>query len=132
MIVINKGVINTLYFTLLEKETLMNPNFLIKFTSKDTNDSKTVRVISGDISPNKPRWSELLIEEVQYINEDLNNSQINMIEGEWSYTVYETSMTQSTSLTGSNVLETGLALVKGSGVSITSYESEQKIISYNG
>ena len=76
MILLNRDSTNKSVFTLFEKTTLSPVYYLFEFIDEDTNTSKLFTGV--DISTNKPRYNEFVIELTTNGIEDLLNSVINL------------------------------------------------------
>ncbi len=103
---------NKVIFTLNEKKTLSDPNYLMEIFSKQTHDSKIIR-LSGDTSINPTRFNEFIIEESQ--TEDLNAAIVTLIPGEYNYFIYETTGLTLSISAATSILESGLVKVVGTG-----------------
>ena len=109
-IVINKGTVNGVVATLSERSKLINPFYLFVFTSKFST-SKDEKKTSVQSSFSNSRYDLLLIEEIN--QPDALQGQIYLLEGEWSYKVYE-SETQTLNVedTTGEIIQQGLIIVK--------------------
>jgi len=124
MILLNRSSSNNSVFTLYEKTTLSPVYYLFEFTDEDTNTSKLFTGV--DISTNKPRYNEFVIELTEGV-EDLLNSVINLqVNGYYTYKVYEQS--SATNLLVANagaVVELGKVKVDGIKLPIIKEYTEQ-------
>ena len=124
MILLNRSSTNNSVFTLFEKTTLSPAYYLFEFIDEDTNTSKLFTGV--DISTNKPRYNEFVIELTEGV-EDLLNSVINLqVNGYYTYKVYEQS--SATNLLVANagaVVELGKVKVDGIKLPIIKEYTEQ-------
>ena len=124
MILLNRDSTNKSVFTLFEKTTLSPVYYLFEFIDKDTNTSKLFTGV--DISTNKPRYNEFVIELTEGV-EDLLNSVINLqVNGYYTYKVYEQS--SPTNLLVANagaIVELGKVKVDGIKLPIIKEYTEQ-------
>ena len=124
MILLNRSSTNKSVFTLFEKTTLTPVYYLFEFTDGDTNTSKLFTGV--DISTNKPRYNEFVIELTEGV-EDLLNSVINLqVNGYYTYKVYEQS--SATNLLVANagaIVELGKVKVDGIKLPIIKEYTEQ-------
>jgi len=110
MILITKGTNNTVVFTLQEKTTLPNANYLFEFISTQTNVSKTC--VAADTSEYKDRFNSFEIIERTSANGLL--AEVELDAGFWRYKVYSQSSAANLDITLTHeVVETGLAYVVG-------------------
>ena len=124
MILLNRSSTNKSVFTLFEKTTLSPVYYLFEFTDEDTNTSKLFTGV--DISTNKPRYNEFVIELTEGA-EDLLNSVINLqVNGYYTYKVYEQSSPTNLdpNLTGA-IVELGKVKVDGIKLPIIKEYTEQ-------
>ena len=124
MILLNRSSTNKSVFTLFEKTTLSPVYYLFEFTDEDTNTSKLFTGV--DISTNKPRYNEFVIELTEGV-EDLLNSVINLqVNGYYTYKVYEQSSPTNLdpNLTGA-IVELGKVKVDGIKLPIIKEYTEQ-------
>lgn len=108
--VINKGQLNNCALTLQERSKLIDPYFLIVFTSKyDTDGSVTYTSLKASAS--NPRYDLLEITETASPNQ-LNGEVYFMESGEYAYSVYEsnTQETDPANTTG-EILQKGFIIV---------------------
>ena len=129
MITINRGSFNELVVTLQEKVTIENPNYLLQVFSNDNHTEKVIRM-TGDSSSNIVRWNKLPLKEVELVDEDLENGLVYLPEGSYDYKFFQTSATTGTTIVGLLVVETGKLLCNGTGTTITTYPSENGIITF--
>ena len=124
MILLNRSSTNNSVFTLFEKTTLSPAYYLFEFIDEDTNTSKLFTGV--DISTNKPRYNEFVIELTEGV-EDLLNSVINLqVNGYYTYKVYEQS--SATNLLVANagaIVELGKVKVDGIKLPIIKEYTEQ-------
>ena len=123
MLKINKNTTNSLVFTLNEKVTLENPNFLLELYSNQNHDSTVMR-LSGDTSTNVIRYNEFNITETT--TSDLENMVVNLDEGTYDYYVWETSGSTLELSGATSIVESGKVVVKGSGSTQTTFENNDK------
>ena len=125
MILLNRDSTNKSVFTLFEKTTLSPVYYLFEFIDEDTNTSKLFTGV--DISTNKPRYNEFVIELTTNGIEDLLNSVINLqVNGYYTYKVYEQS--SPTNLLVANagaIVELGKVKVDGIKLPIIKEYTEQ-------
>ena len=130
MILINKNSVNTCILTLSERTTLTNAKYLFEFTNDSTKQVKTF--ICADVSTNKLRYNEFLIEE--NATENLLIGKVSLTIGDWKYNIYE--QTSSTNLVVANsgaLVENGKVEVKGTSTNLAEFTSEQTIYTeFNG
>jgi hypothetical protein len=111
MLKITKNSVNTIYCTVTEKTTLDPAYYLLSLYSNDNRDTKVLR-LSGDSSTNTERWNIFTVEEVVVADEDLELAKVNLIAGgTYDYTIYQTSSTSGTSISGAGIVERGLLKV---------------------
>lgn len=123
MIRITKGATNSCVFTLTEKTTLSNADYIIRFFSNQNHDNKLM-FLNNDISPNKTRYNLFEIEETT--NENLNNQKIELEETTYDYFIYETiSATLSLDYAG-DIVESGKVKVIGAGTASYTYNNQQQ------
>tara|TARA_R110000772_G_scaffold148307_1_gene258877 strand:- start:9646 stop:10047 length:402 start_codon:yes stop_codon:yes gene_type:complete len=124
MILLNRSSTNKSVFTLFEKTTLSPVYYLFEFIDGDTNTSKLFTGV--DISTNKERYNEFVIELTEGV-EDLLNSVINLqVNGYYTYKVYEQS--SATNLLVANagaIVELGKVKVDGIKLPIIKEYTEQ-------
>lgn len=107
---IEKEKINTIVFTLSEKVTITNPVYLFEFVNEYLGTSSTC--IMSDISTNKTRYNQFLFTEgTQSVPLE---GQLCLLNGSYTYNVYQQTSTQSLVATASQgLLETGKVYVSG-------------------
>ena len=105
--VINKGGVNNVCVTVSERSRLVNPFFLLVFTNKFTG---TQAVCSLQYSASNNRYDLFQITEKS--NPDNTKGEIHLIEGEWSYSIYESAIqTLDPASTTGRVLQKGFIIV---------------------
>lgn len=108
---ITKGIINRVVVTVGERSQLIDPYYLIKFTSKFSTEETTTVTSVVDIAPNNIRYN--LIEISEKTNPNPLNGEVYLISGEWSYEIYESqNQTIDVNATTGRVLQRGLIIVK--------------------
>jgi hypothetical protein len=113
MLEINKNTVNNLFVTVSEETTISGATYLMQLFSNDNHTNKVVR-FTGDTSTNKERINIFQLTETTSANEDLDNAWINLMSAStYDYTIFETSIPTGTTITGLNVVETGLLKVSG-------------------
>ena len=130
MILITKGTNNTVVFTLQEKTTLPNANYLFEFISTQTKVSKTC--VATDTSEYKDRFNSFEI--IERANANGLLAEVELDAGFWQYKVYSQSLATNldTALTH-EVVETGLAYVVGTGQEKSTYNQQPtNAFVYNG
>ena len=109
--VINKSQVNNCALTLQERSKLIDPYYLIVFTSKyDTDGSSTYTSLKASVS--NPRYDLLKITETA--SPDQLNGEVEFVEsGEYAYSVYEsyTQVTDPSNTTG-DILQKGFIIVE--------------------
>jgi hypothetical protein len=123
MILLNKGLANTVVLTLTEKCTLASPKFLFKLTNDFTNSA--VYFIAQDTSTNPSRYNQFVITETEDpATIDLLHGVVTLApSGGWSYKVYEqTSTTNLDPLNATGLVEQGKVKVAGPEETIYAYE----------
>lgn len=113
MINIEKGVTNSVVFTLKEKSALSNPTYIFVFEDDDSKIVKTFSMVNNSDWPR--RFDRFNLIEAGTQSEDLENGIVNLGFGWGDYRVYETSFTQSilTATTSGIILEYGRYFVGG-------------------
>lgn len=107
--VINKGQTNNTVLTLGERSQLVDPYYLLVFTNKFS--TSTVQEVCSLKSSNSNERFDLL-EIVEQSSPDNTLGQIHLIEGEWSYKVYESTLqTLDPDETTGRILQQGLTIV---------------------
>jgi len=108
MIIINKGELNNVVFTLDEKRTSATSSYFLELFSNGDRTS-TLVTLDTDISANTIRYNEFVINETSY----------NLTPGQYDYFVWETiSATISTDY-AIGVVESGKCDVKGTQSTIS-------------
>lgn len=109
--ILNKNQINNVVLTLSERSHIVDPFYLIVFTNKfDTSEVTAVCSLQNGVLTNI-RYDLLTIEEKT--NPNALNGEVHLIEGEWSYNVYESvQQTLLISETTNRVLQKGFLIVK--------------------
>lgn len=126
---IQKNTVNTCIFTLAERTTLRPVYYLFEFTNQQDNSTKVF--LASDISVNKLRYNEFLIEETQ--TENLTSGKINLdlLEG-WTYKIYEQSSSTNLDLTlTGSLVEIGRVDVKGPEITDETFTSTSTIRVFN-
>ncbi len=114
MIVLTKGQIQNVYFTLTEKQTISSPNYLFVFEQRSTNtEVKFVLTNAKDLSSYKDRYNKFLLNVNQYFLSKLN--------GQYTYSVYQQTSATNTTTTGLTLLESGIMMLKESEEVYTEY-----------
>ena len=103
MFVINKSASNDIILTLTEKSLLVNPTYLFEFENEQYH--TFTYCIGTDLSTELQRYNEFTIIEQTTPNPLLG--QINLIEGNYKYNIYEQVSTTNLNPTGLTVVETG-------------------------
>jgi len=110
-IVLNKGGLNRIVTTVSERSTLLDPFYLIVFTSKFAMDDVTTVTSVTDSAPTNIRYN--LFEITEQSTPDPLLAQVYLVEGEWSYKVYESTVqTLDVADTTGTILQQGLIIVK--------------------
>lgn len=116
MIVLTKGQIQNVYFTLTEKQTISSPNYLFVFEQRSTNtEVKFVLTNAKDLSSHKDRYNKFLLNVNQYFLSKLN--------GQYTYSVYQQTSATNTTTTGLTLLESGIMMLKESEDVYTEYST---------
>ena len=126
MIKIIQNQSNTTIFTLTEKTSIINANYLLKVFSNQNHDYKIMR-LSGDTSANLARYNQFDI--VESNSENLNAGIISLIPGTYDYFVYETSGA-TLSLTGATIVESGKMKVSGTGTTSSTFINNNNEITF--
>ena len=114
MIVLTKGQIQNVYFTLTEKQTISSPNYLFVFEQRSTNtEVKFVLTNAKDLSSHKDRYNKFLLNVNQYFLSKLN--------GQYTYSVYQQTSATNTTTTGLTLLESGIMMLKETEEVYTEY-----------
>lgn len=110
-IVIDKGQLNRVVVTVSERSKLLDPYYLIVFTSKFSMDDVTTVTSVLDVSPATIRYN--LFEITEQTAPDPLLGEVHLIEGEWSYKIYESNaQTINVNATTGEVLQQGLIIVR--------------------
>lgn len=106
MITIPNYQVSLTPFTLVEKTTLPNPNYILDLFGKQK-DNTTLLFLTGDTSNNTARYNYFPVDLTPY----------NLIEGQYNYRVWQTTgNTLTTSgLTTNDIVESGLCYIENSG-----------------
>lgn len=114
MNLITRGVANTVILTLTERVTLTSPKFLCRVKSRRTNEIKRF-ILSSNSSSYTGRYDQFTITEND--TDDLTNSQVKLLSGDWYYNIYEQSSTSNLDETQTNgtILESGIFRVLEDG-----------------
>lgn len=116
MIVLTKGQIQNVYFTLTEKQTISSPNYLFVFEQRSTNtEVKFVLTNAKDLSSYKDRYNKFLLNVNQYFLSKLN--------GQYTYSIYQQTSATNTTTTGLTLLESGIMMLKESEEVYTEYST---------
>jgi len=134
MIYIYKNNTNECAFTLMEKTTLLNANYILEFYSKANNDSKLLWLnTSADTSNNTARYN--LFDIVEAPTDNVNNLQINLGESEYIYRVYETtgSTLALSAVTSNDIVEYGRCNViwPNAHYNVDTYDDEADYFTYD-
>lgn len=130
MQLITRNTNSTLIFTLKEKQTLTNPNFL--FELKYRGDGTTTKTfIASDTSTYSDRYNEFLVTEVNSGSEILTSGTVNLQNvGEWHYRIFEQNSSVNLDVANAtSELENGIIKVLP-GSSSTSYSHQISDNSY--
>lgn len=109
--VLYKNTVNNVVVTVSERSQLVDPYYLVTFSNKfSVEDVETVCSVTNGV-PSNIRYDLFVITETP--NPDPLNGEVYLLEGEWSYSVYE-SATQVTTVgeTTGRVLQKGFIIVK--------------------
>jgi hypothetical protein len=109
--VLNKNQINNVVVTVSERSQLLDPYFLIVFRNKfSTEDVETKCSLRNGVAFNM-RYDLFVIHEK--VAPVALNGEVHLIEGEWSYEVYESAnATLNIASTTQRVLQRGFIIVK--------------------
>jgi hypothetical protein len=106
--VIRKDQTNNVVLTLRERSQLVNPYYLFEFIHKF---SDTIRYASFQNQASSNIRYDLLVM-LEGVDPDPLDGEIRLIEGEWSYNVYESVwQTLDVAETTGRILQTGLIIV---------------------
>jgi hypothetical protein len=124
MINIIRNTTNNCVFTLFEKTTLQNANYILQLHSNDDQTDKYMWLyLSANTTGNQQRYDLYEIEETT--NEDVYNLKVNLTDSQYDYTVWQTTgSTLSTSaLTINDIVERGALNVTSSGTTTPTYNN---------
>jgi hypothetical protein len=124
MINIIRNTTNNCVFTLFEKTTLQNANYILQLHSNDDQTDKYMWLyLSANTTGNQQRYDLYEIEETT--NEDVYNLKVNLTDSQYDYTVWQTTgSTLSTSaLTRNDIVERGALNVTSSGTTTPTYNN---------
>jgi hypothetical protein len=108
--VIEKNTINNICVTVSERSQLVDPYFLIVFTNKFDLDGQTVVCSTQNGVASNLRYDLLVISEIA--NPEPLDGEVYLIEGEWSYSVYESTLqTLLIEETTGRILQKGFCIV---------------------
>jgi len=115
MIFINKEQVNKIVLTLSETSTLTNPNYLFKFVNEFNDTPNPIYFTTQDESIHTNRYNMFeLIENSTGSTTGGTSVALNLMPGQYKYTVYEASAsTLSVSATTGVVIETVWMIVDG-------------------
>lgn len=117
MIVINKGEVNTLIFTLYEKTTIYDYTYQFTFRNETTKEEREIEL--EDTSDYQYRYNQFVIDEG-------STTELTFDVGEWTYTV------EAVNDDGSEVVETGIMQVKETAAANTTYQTTSTNTTYSG
>lgn len=123
MITIKKGIVNSVTFTLNEKTTISSPFYFIELYSNSNKDSKLVKLVT-DISINKIRWNEFVIEEND--TEDLENGIVSLESGTYDYFVYQSKFADLDIDLAESIVESGKCVVPGGEKVVDTFDEKRK------
>lgn len=116
MIILTKGQIQNVYFTLTEKQTISAPNYLFVFEQRSTNtEVKFVITNTKDLSLYKDRYNKFLLNVNQYF--------LNKLNGQYTYSVYQQTSATNTTTTGLTLLESGVMMLRDPEEIYTEYNT---------
>lgn len=124
MINIIRNTTNNCVFTLFEKTTLQNANYILQLHSNDDQTDKYMWLyLSANTTGNQQRYDLYEIEETT--NQDVYNLKVNLTDSQYDYTVWQTTgSTLSTSaLTINDIVERGALNVTSSGTTTPTYNN---------
>ena len=108
--VIKKGEVNRVVLTLKERSKLIDPFYLIVFSSKFSTKADNKVVSVTDFTSPNIRYN--LVEITEKSNPIALNGEVFLIEGQWSYEVYESeAATLDVNETTGRVLQRGQLIV---------------------
>lgn len=131
MIFIQKNKTNKVILTLTESSRIGNPNYLFVFQNEFNLNSDPIYWSQIDLSPYPNRYNEFnLVEATSGSTSGGTQTSLNLIQGQYKYTVYEASApTLQISGTTGTIIETGRMVVAFDSVT-DSYENNNDDI-YN-
>lgn len=110
-LLINKNQVNRIVVTVSERSKLVNPFYLMVFTSKFSTTDVTINAAFSDLSNATIRYNLFELEEK--VNPNGIDGEVFLVEGEWSYKIYESNIkTLDVNQTTGEVLQQGLIIVK--------------------
>jgi hypothetical protein len=131
MITIKKDSVNRCFFTLEEKRTLPDANYLLQLRSNNTQSNKDlVLPLSANTTTNVLRYDSFNIEEVPLSGESLDNRQINLSIGSYDYYVWQLEASGTTITSASTIVESGKLVVEGEKEEKTFFNSPTQIITF--
>lgn len=128
MIKILKNQTNNIVFTLDEKTTISNVNYLLELFSNQNHDSKVVR-LTGETSANIKRYNQFPITEST--TDNLNIGQINLNAGTYDYYVWQTSATTLALSSATSIIESGKCVVIGSATTEVTFTNNNNEYTFN-
>jgi len=120
MIYITKNQANGCVFTLNEKTTISNPNYLLELYS-NANHSSKVLALSGDLSSDTTRYNKYSITEVYLSGESLSTAEVNLEPGTYDYFAWQATGTSLSLSAATSIVESGKLTVLGTGTTSTTY-----------
>jgi hypothetical protein len=130
MLKVQKNQSNNLVVTVTEKTTISPAYYLLALRSNDNMSVTTVR-LTGNTSPNIERYDKFVLDEVSLLNQNLENAKINLEAGStYDYSIYQTSATSGTSISGLTIVERGLLKVSNPITTATTFNSPRTIITF--
>jgi hypothetical protein len=131
MIFIQKNRTNNVILTLTEASRITNPNYLFVFQNEFVLNSTPIYWSQTDISSYPNRYNQFeLVEATSGSTSGGTATSLNLIQGQYKYTVYESSTpTLDISGTTGTIIETGRMVVAFDSV-VDSYENNNDDI-YN-
>lgn len=127
MIYINKDETNKVVLTLSENSSLSSPYYLFKFVNEFNSSPQPIYFTTPDLSINPNRYNLFtLIEASTGSTTGGTSVALNLVPGQYNYTVYEsTASTLSYSATTGVIIEYGRMVVDGSSSSNDEVEPTQ-------
>lgn len=115
MIYINKDETNKVVLTLSENSSLSSPYYLFKFVNEFNSSPKPIYYTTPDLSINPGRYNLFnIVESASGSTTGGTNVALNLVPGQYNYTVYESSAsTLSYSATTGVIIEYGRMVVDG-------------------